>query len=106
MRKDQLSRIIAHTTGLSRRHSTRVVNAIIAGIMAALHRGESVQIVGFGRFRVRQKRARMGRHLRTGAPILIPARKVVSFRASPALRRVVNRRAPDATPPPGEQPSG
>jgi nucleoid DNA-binding protein len=83
-----------------------VVNTIVAVIKEALQRGESVQIVGFGRFRVRQKTARMGRHLRTGAPILIRARKVVSFSASPSLRRVINRGAPDATRHPGERTSG
>jgi nucleoid DNA-binding protein len=93
MRKANLMRGLANMVGLSRREAAQVVDTLLAVIKEALQRGESVQIVGFGRFTVRRKRARMGRHVRTGEAILIRARIVVSFRASTSLRRLINRRS-------------
>jgi nucleoid DNA-binding protein len=92
MRKADLMRGLANMAGLSRREAAVVVDTMLAVIKEALQRGESVQIVGFGRFTVRRKRARMGRHVRTGEAILIRARSMVSFRASTSLRRLINRR--------------
>ena len=55
-------------------------------IAERLSAGETVTISGFGRFRVREKRAREGRNPKTGEAAAIPARRVVSFRSSVNLR--------------------
>lgn len=91
MKKDDLIRGLATMTGLSRREARVLVQTVIAVVEEALQRGEPVQIVGFGRFTVRWKPARMGRHMRTGEAIIIRPRNVVSFRASASLRRLMNR---------------
>jgi integration host factor subunit alpha len=91
MRKIDLIRVVAERSGCSHRESAAVVEAAVAAIKDALQRRESVQIVGFGRFTVRRKTARMGRNVRTGEAIIISPRTVVSFKASTSLRRLINR---------------
>jgi DNA-binding protein HU-beta len=56
----------------------------------ALKKGEKIQLVGFGSFQVRAKRARKGRNPQTGDPITIAARKVLKFKPGKALHQVVN----------------
>jgi integration host factor subunit alpha len=91
MTKADLVHALADRTGLSRPEAAIVVESIIAVLEEALQRGEMVQIVGFGRFTVRQKQARMGRNLRTREPITIQPRKVATFKPSSILRDLVNR---------------
>ena len=56
-----------------------------------LAKGESVKISGFGNFEVHTKTARPGRNPQTGEPVVIAARRVVTFRASGSLRQQVNK---------------
>lgn len=72
--------------GFSKKDSTEIVERVFEAIKHALESGESVKIAGFGKFEVRQKRARRGRNPQTGEEIEISARKVLSFRPSQILR--------------------
>ena len=67
----------------------RAVNAVIEGIQAGLAKDEKVQLIGFGSFSVKQRKARMGRNPQSGAKIRIPASKTVSFRAGKSLKEGV-----------------
>lgn len=67
-----------------------MVDGVIEEVISALARGENVRLRNFGAFSVRLKAARPGRNPRTGTVVPISARKVVTFRASPNLRAVVN----------------
>ena len=60
-------------------------------IKAALAGGENVLISGFGRFTLRDKHARVGRNPRTGKPLTIVARRVVTFKVSVMMKAVMNR---------------
>jgi DNA-binding protein HU-beta len=66
------------------------VEATLDIIKKALHDGEKIQLVGFGSFQVRAKRARKGRNPQTGSEITITARKVLKFKPGKALHHVVN----------------
>ena len=55
----------------------------------ALQAGEKIQLVGFGSFQVKAKRARKGRNPQTGKPIKIPATKVVKFKPGKQLKDMV-----------------
>jgi DNA-binding protein HU-beta len=67
-----------------------VVEAIVRGVLARIERavgkGETVNLVGFGRFEVSERGARRGRNLRTGETLKIPATKAVRFRVGKRLR--------------------
>src|SRR5262249_46122708 len=107
MTKADLIHALADRTGLSRPEAAIVVESIVVVLEEALQRGEVVQIVGFGRFTVRQKQARMGWNLQTGEPMTIRPRKVVTFKPSGILRDLVNRGGAETAPLLGERtPSG
>lgn len=81
--------------GLSRNESAKLVDAVLDNVSEALVRGEKVKISTFGTFSMRQKAARVGRNPQTGQEVPIPARKVLSFRASDQMKKRVmdgNRR--------------
>ncbi len=64
--------------------------AILQEVKNALASGEKVGLHGFGSFRVKNKNARLARNLMTGETLNIPARKVVTFKASDKLKDAIN----------------
>lgn len=89
MNKQDLINAIAKETGLTKRDSTAALDATINTIVKALSKDEDVQLIGFGKFEVRNRAARKGRNPQTGEAIQIPATKVPAFRAGKALKEVV-----------------
>jgi DNA-binding protein HU-beta len=75
----------AHPT-LTRKDATQIVNDVFASIAATLRSGNAVRLAGFGSFVVRERKARTGRNIQTGASITIPAKKVVRFKAAKAFQ--------------------
>ena len=67
------------------------MDLLFEAMVEALDRGEKIKIPGFGVFKVRAKAARKGRNPKTGDRIEIPARRVVSFKPSGAVRKALNR---------------
>ena len=63
--------------------------ADLESIIDALHRGEKIELRGFGSFRLRERGARMGRNPATGEAIKIKASKKVAFRASKELKEAI-----------------
>jgi DNA-binding protein HU-beta len=90
MNKNELIDAVAESAGLSKADAGRAVDAVVGNITAALKRGESVALVGFGAFQVRDRAERAGRNLKTGEPIVIPAAKNPVFKAGKALKDAVN----------------
>jgi DNA-binding protein HU-beta len=84
--KSELISVVAEKAGLTKKDTEKVVNAVFDGISEALARGEKVQVIGFGTFDVRSRKAREGRNPATGASIQIPAVKVPVFKAGKALK--------------------
>ena len=68
------------------------LEAVLAHMKEQLTAGEGVQLSGFGRFTVADKRARRGRNPMTGEALVIGARRVVVFKPSPALTGAINGR--------------
>ena len=66
--------------------SLATVDAVFEVIKNALVAGERVVIAGFGSFRVRDRAARTINNPRTGEPMQIPAKKVISFKPGKFLR--------------------
>ncbi|MBF0339500.1 MAG: integration host factor subunit alpha [Magnetococcales bacterium] len=83
--KADLVEAVHHHSELSIPRSTTLVAQVFETITQRLEKGETVKLSGFGVFSVRKKRARPGRNPKTGEPIEITARKVVTFRASPQV---------------------
>ena len=68
--------------GFTRKEAEEAVDIIFDQIKAVLSGGESVRISGFASFNVKNKKARKARNPKTGMPIVIKARKVLSFKPS------------------------
>ena len=89
-----LCEAVYQKVGLSRTESAQLVELVLDEISACIVRGESVKLSSFGSFIVRTKRERAGRNPRTGAPVPIEARRVITFKASPNMKAAINGKAP------------
>ena len=90
MTKTQLVDKIAKDTELTKKQGAEAVDAMIAAMQDALAAGESVQLVGFGGFSVKEVAARTGRNPKTNETVEIPASRRVTFSASKTLKEKVN----------------
>ena len=90
MNKNELIGQIAAKSGLSKADANRALNAVTETIAEALKKGESVPLIGFGTFEVRERSARTGRNPKTGEELKIKASKVPAFKAGTALKAAVN----------------
>jgi len=88
--KSELIEAIAATADLPKAAATRALDATIGAVTEALKDGDSVALVGFGTFQVKDRAARTGRNPQTGAPIEIAAAKVPSFKPGKQLKDAVN----------------
>jgi integration host factor subunit alpha len=90
MTKADLIGALYEKVGLSKKESSELVEIIFETIRKALEKGEKVKISGFGNFNVRSKKVRRGRNPQTGEEIKISARSVLTFKASPVLKKALN----------------
>lgn len=89
MNKTELVAAVAAKSELSKKDAEAAVNAVVAAVSEALEKGESVLLVGFGTFEVRERAERQCRNLRTGETMTVPATKVPAFKAGKALKDAV-----------------
>jgi DNA-binding protein HU-beta len=89
MTKAELVARMAQEAEVTKRQAEQVVEAFVDSIQTALSRGESLSLVGFGRFSVLTRAGRKGRNPRTGEDIMIPARRTAKFNAGKGLREAV-----------------
>lgn len=85
--------------GVTKRDCALVVDGFINAVKHALVQGDSIEIRGFGTFKVREHKARTARNPKTGEPVTVPARAVPGFKPSKLLRdRVANGPPPEPSP--------
>ncbi len=89
MNKSELISVVAEKAEQTKKDTEKVVSAVFESIGEALAGGEKVQIIGFGTFDVRDRKAREGRNPATGEAIKIPEVKVPVFKAGKALKENV-----------------
>lgn len=89
LHKPELAEKIADQAQLTRTQAHEVITAFTDQVAAAMARGETVALAGFGSFRVRERQARSGRNPRTGEAMEIPAHKTVGFRPGKAFREAI-----------------
>ena len=90
LNKDSLTEIISGKYGFSKKRSTQLIENTLEIIKKRLAEGEDVLISGFGKFCVTDKRERRGRNPATGNELILGARRVVTFKCSPVLKRKPN----------------
>jgi DNA-binding protein HU-beta len=90
MNKAQLIDAIAGESGLTKADTKKALDAFIKVTGDALKANDRVALVGFGSFGVSERGSRTGRNPQTGKEIVIPAKKVVKFKAGSELNDAVN----------------
>ena len=88
---EQVTAQIARTAGpmISKKDCARVVDAFLDAIKGAMKDQKNIEVRGFGTFKIRQRKTRMARNPRTGAPVEVSARPVPVFKPSKELRAMV-----------------
>jgi len=88
--KAELIDAVAESADLPKAAATRAVDALVDSISSALKAGDTVSLVGFGAFSVKERAARTGRNPQTGVAIDIKASRMPVFKAGKALKDSVN----------------
>ena len=75
---------------MTRKDSEFIVETIFDSIVNSLHKGDKIEIRGFGSFRTRQRQPRVGRNPKTGSRVEVPSKRIPYFKPSKELRDLVN----------------
>ncbi|WP_144489011.1 HU family DNA-binding protein [Bacillus thuringiensis] len=89
MNKAELINQVYEKTSLTKKDATASVQAVLDQITQSLQKEESVQLIRFGTFEVRELSARTGRNPQTGEEMHIPGGKAPAFKAGKALNEAV-----------------
>ncbi|MCK1626304.1 integration host factor subunit beta [Bradyrhizobium sp. 160] len=90
IRSELVERIAGRNPRLYQRDVENIVNAILGEIVAALARGDRVELRGFGVFSAKQRRARISRNPRTGALVPVDEKRLPHFKASKEMHERLN----------------
>lgn len=90
MNKSELIDAMAETSELTKADAGRALDAFMSSVTDALKENDSVALVGFGTFSVKDRAERKGRNPQTGAEITIKAARIPSFKAGKGLKDSVN----------------
>lgn len=96
MTKAELIEEVSRTVEMTRKDSEEIVETIFESIVGSLHRGDKIEIRGFGSFRTRQRQPRVGRNPKTGSRVEVPSKRIPFFKPSKELRDAVNQSAQPA----------
>ncbi|HJU83634.1 MAG TPA: HU family DNA-binding protein [Holophagaceae bacterium] len=84
--KADLAKHLMDRLELGKKDADLLVNTFLDSVIAALKTGEGVELRGFGSFRLRDRRGRVGRNPRSGESIQVPPKRVVYFKLGKELR--------------------
>ncbi len=99
MTKADLIEEVSRVVELTRKESEVIVETIFDSVVDSLKGGDKVEIRGFGSFRTRERKGRIGRNPKSGERVVVPPKTIPFFKRSKELRDVVN-----GGPPPAAQP--
>ncbi|APR99711.1 HU family DNA-binding protein [Pajaroellobacter abortibovis] len=91
MTKSELIQAIAARSEMMRSRAELIVNAIFDAMLESLKRGEGIEIRGFGSFSIRSYKLYPGRNPRTGASVVVQAKRLPFFRMGKDLRQRVQQ---------------
>jgi integration host factor subunit beta len=106
MTKAELVEEVSKVSDLTKKHSEVIVDTVFQSIIDALHRGEKIELRGFGSFRLRQRESRKGRNPKTGDKVDVPPKRVPYFKPGKELKDLINRESDDEAPAPASSSSG
>ncbi|MEC9492964.1 integration host factor subunit beta [Flexistipes sp.] len=90
MTKSQLiEKIVAENPNLTKKNIEYIVNNVFSNIKDALGNGDKVEIRGFGSFKVRDKKSKIGRNPKTGEQVKVPPKKVPYFKPGKEIKETL-----------------
>lgn len=89
MNKQEVVARIAKDTGMTKSAAAAAIDSLLDSITRSLKKGDAVSFVGFGTFKISNRKARKARNPQTGATINIPKRRVPRFSAGKGLKQAV-----------------
>jgi len=98
MTKADLIEEVSRLAELTRKDSEVIVETIFDSVVRSLRVGDKIEIRGFGSFRTRQRKPRVGRNPKTGDRVEVPAKKIPFFKPSKELKDLINSGATAPTP--------
>jgi integration host factor subunit alpha len=87
---DLVQQVYKTQDNLTKLQATEAVETLLSIMKDCLSSGEDLLISGFGKFNVKDKKARRGRNPQTGAELILDARRVITFKPSGILRARIN----------------
>ncbi len=90
MTKADLVDVVIRVADLSKKDAESVVNTVFGQIMEALKIDDKIELRGFGSFRVRRRRSRLGRNPKTGDRVDVPSKRIPYFKPGKELRDLIN----------------
>ncbi len=90
MTKADLIEEVSKVVEMTRKDSEVIVETIFESIVKALRSSDKIEIRGFGSFRTRQRKPRVGRNPKTGARVEVPSKTVPYFKPSKELKDLIN----------------
>jgi integration host factor subunit beta len=90
IKSELIEKIAERNPHLFQRDVEHIVNAILEEIVAALSRGDRVELRGFGAFSVKKRPARIGRNPRTGKQVSVSEKSVPFFKTGKDMRERLN----------------
>ena len=90
MTKADLIDEVAKAVDIPKKDAEVIVKTVFESVIDALHRGEKIELRGFGSFRLRERKSRLGRNPKTGETVQVPSKKVPYFKAGKELKDLIN----------------
>ncbi|MES9968575.1 MAG: HU family DNA-binding protein [Candidatus Thiodiazotropha sp.] len=90
MNKAELIEAMAESADISKAAAGRALDGMVEAVTKAMKAGDTLSLVGFGTFSVKERAAREGRNPQTGETIKIKASRIPSFKAGKALKDAIN----------------
>jgi len=88
--KKDIVEIISNATGLTQVDTRIVVECFLEAVSKTLREGKNIEIRGFGRFKIKERKARVARNPFTNTPVQVPEGYKPVFQASKELRNRIN----------------
>lgn len=91
MKKDELVKALASKAGSTQAEASKFLNTFIEAVASTLAKKEEINLIGFGKFYITERKAGKGKNPRTGETIDIPACSSPKFKAGKGLKDKANK---------------
>jgi integration host factor subunit beta len=91
MTKAELVDEVSRSVQLTKKQAETIVNVVFDSIVDSLRAGEKIELRGFGSFRLRSRKSRLGRNPKTGEKVDVPSKKIPYFKPGKELKELINK---------------